>query len=185
MAGGRTNMIDAIFQFLARLFEFDKEPDEAIRAVLAPKKEAKKQRPKNTLVLELTRIWYTAMSTIGELTIDDRFECYILEDADRLKKRRKKVYGKTAIPRGTYEVRLTYSPRFKKKLPVLANVPGFTGIRIHAGNTPEDTEGCLLPGLTRSENFVGLSKRAFGKLIRKLEGAEREGKRIIIKVGPL
>jgi hypothetical protein len=178
-------MIDALFKLLSNLFDFDKEPNEAIKDIIAPKKEAKKKKPKNTLVLELTRTWYTAASTIGELTIDGKFECYILEDADRLRKRRKKEYGKTAIPRGTYEIRLTYSPRFKKKLPLLANVPGFTGIRIHAGNTAEDTEGCLLPGLTRSENFVGQSKRALGKLIKQLERAEREGKRIIIKVGPL
>jgi len=145
----------------------------------------KTQASKPTMTLLLDRIWFTEHSTIGELSIDGEFECYILEDYDRLSKGENKVYGKTAIPRGTYEIKLSYSPRFKKKLPLLTNVPGFTGIRIHAGNTAKDTEGCLLPGRTRSENFVGQSKRAFNSLIKKLESAEREGKRIIIQVEPI
>jgi hypothetical protein len=122
-------------------------------------------------------------STIGKLYIDGKYECFILEDFDRLSKGRKKIRGITAIPGGTYEISITYSPKFKRKLPVLRNVPGFTGIRIHAGNTAKDTEGCLLPGTTRSEDFVGQSKRAFNKLYRKLERAKREGKTIKIEVG--
>lgn len=149
------------------------------------KKVAKAKKLKDTVVLTLDRIWFTARSTIGKLMIDGEFECYILEDFDRLAKGEKKIYGETAIPRGTYEIRLTYSPRFKKKLPLLVNVPGFTGIRIHAGNTAKDTAGCLLPGTTRSENFVGQSKRAFNKLYEKLERAKQEGKQIIIEVDPI
>lgn len=165
-------MIKQLLQFLQDLFHFDKEPQDALNEVLTP--------PIMTLILD--RIWFTRRATIGELSIDGEFECYILEDFDRLKKGGKKVYGTTAIPKGTYKIRLTYSPRFKKKLPILLNVPGFTGIRIHAGNTAKDTEGCLLPGLTKSENFVGQSKRAFGKLYTKLKRAKKENKRIIIKI---
>jgi len=136
----------------------------------------------NTLKLVLDRVWYTKYSTIGELSIDGKFECYILEDYDRLRHNRRKKHGETAIPRGTYEVRLTYSSRFKKTLPLLISVPRFRGIRIHAGNTAKDTEGCLLPGTTRSENSVGQSKRAFNKLFKKLEKAKRENKQITIEV---
>ncbi len=137
---------------------------------------------KKTLKLTLDRVYFTPKSTIGELSIDGKFECYILEDYDRLSKSRRKVHGQTAIPRGTYEVKLTYSPRFKRTLPLLTSIPGFTGIRINAGNTARDTEGCLLPGITRSKNFVGQSKRAFNKLYKKLTRAKSQGKRIIIEV---
>lgn len=138
-----------------------------------------------TMVLVLDRIWYTEKSTVGALYIDGKYECFILEDSDRLKKNRRKVYGETAIPRGTYEIRLNYSRKFKRILPLLSNVPGFSGIRIHAGNTARDTEGCLLPGVTRGTNSVGQSKRAFKKLYKKLERAKSDNKKIIIKIDPL
>jgi hypothetical protein len=138
--------------------------------------------PNNELFLVLERKWYTKKSTIGELSIDGKFECYILEDYDRLSKARKKVYGETAIPRGTYTIRLNKSPRFKRILPLLISVPGFSGIRIHAGNTAKDTEGCLLPGTTRRKDFVGQSKRAFSKLYKKLERAKSENRKIIMEI---
>jgi len=129
-------------------------------------------------MLKLHRKWITNNSTVGELLVNGVFECYILEDTIR----QEKVYGETAIPSGIYEVGITYSPRFKRKLPVLRDVPGFKGIRIHAGNTAKDTEGCLLPGQTRDTDFVGRSKRAFNALYSKLEEAQRQSKKIIIEV---
>lgn len=140
---------------------------------------------KKQMILILDRVWCTEKSTIGQLYIDGWNECLILEDYDRLKKNRRKVYGETAIPRGTYEIRLNYSRKFKRILPLLSNVPGFSGIRIHAGNTARDTEGCLLPGVTRGTNSVGQSKRAFKKLYKKLERAKSDNKKIIIKIDPL
>jgi len=181
--GGR-NVVEKLLKLLEVFFNGKNTVKPAVTTVKKHSKPKKKKSPP-TLTLVLDRIWFTGESTIGELKIDGQFECYILEDFDRLSKGGKKVYGQTAIPKGTYDIRLTYSPRFKKKLPLLVNVPGFTGIRIHAGNTAKDTEGCLLPGSTRSQNFVGQSKRAFNKLYTKLERAKQEGKRIIIKVDPI
>lgn len=95
--------------------------------------------------------------TIGKLYIDDNYYCDTLEDTIRSGE---KIYGKTAIPAGEYKVKKTYSPRFEKKLPEILNVPGFTGVRIHAGNTAKDTEGCILLGLNRAKGAVLNSKNA-------------------------
>lgn len=105
--------------------------------------------------LTLIRKYFNPESTIGELFVDNKFFCHILEDVDRnlsssmeieeIKKL--KVKSLTAIPTGTYEVIINYSGRFKQDMPLLLNVPGFEGIRIHVGNTSLDTDGCLLAGL--------------------------------------
>jgi hypothetical protein len=76
----------------------------------------------------------------------------------------------TAIPAGTYKVKITYSPRFKKKVPEVLDVPGFEGIRIHPGNKAEDTEGCILVGQSKSKDWVGQSKMAYESLYRKIDG---------------
>ena len=102
----------------------------------------------STAHLLLVRDTFTDKSTIGKLTLEGTHICDILEDTDRQLESnpKSKVYGETAIPRGTYEVVLTYSPRFKKILPLLLKVPGYEGVRIHTGNKPEDTDGCLIVG---------------------------------------
>ena len=127
-------------------------------------------------LITVRRKWYTDKSTIGELTFDD-FKCFTLEDTVR--KDGIKVYGKTAIQGGRYEVVLTYSERFKKFMPLLLNVPKFEGIRIHSGNKPEDTEGCILVGLVRPPDQKDLildSRAAFSLLMAKLEPASKVGK---------
>ena len=116
--------------------------------------------------LTLIRTEKNKNETIGELYVDDTFECYILEDVVR--EEGVKVYGETAIPYGTYNVSITYSPRFKRNLPLLLNVPNFSGIRIHPGNFHKDTEGCLLPGTGKTANSVTNSRVAFNKLYDKL-----------------
>ncbi|MCI1005197.1 DUF5675 family protein [Herbaspirillum sp. C7C8] len=108
----------------------------------------------------------TKKSTAGKLFIDGQFECYTLEDVVRA--RGVKVYGQTAIPAGTYQVLLTQSPRFKRVLPLLLNVPGFEGIRIHPGNKAEDTDGCILVGDAPAPDWLGQSKVAFDRLFTKL-----------------
>ena len=122
--------------------------------------------------LELKRLHKTNNSTIGELSIDGKFECYVIEDIER----ETKVFGKTAIPKGTYEVVITMSNRFKKPLPLLLNVPNYEGVRIHTGNTSLDTEGCLILGQTRSIDFVGQSKLAMSTFMPKLTQALKKGK---------
>ena len=91
--------------------------------------------------------------TIGKLYIDGVYFCDTLEDTDRLNKgmpaaelAAKKIPGQTAIPEGTYKVIVNTSPKFKRLLPRLVNVPGYEGVLIHRGNTPADTAGCILVG---------------------------------------
>ena len=118
------------------------------------------------------RLHKTQNSTIGELSIDGKFECYTLEDVER----ESKIYGKTAIPKGTYEIVMTMSNRFKIVLPLLLKVPNFEGVRIHAGNYAKDTEGCILLGTTRSIDFIGNSKKAVSNFLPKLKNALDNGK---------
>lgn len=122
--------------------------------------------------LLLKRLHKTDKSTIGELYVDGKFECYTLEDVER----KDKVFGKTAIPKGTYEVIMTMSNRFKKMMPLLLNVPGYEGVRIHSGNKPEDTEGCLLLGKTRGVDSIGESRNAIAAFYPKIESALKVSK---------
>lgn len=112
---------------------------------------------------------FTAKSTIGELYVDDVFECFTLEDV----RREKKISGETCIPKGEYQVVINQSNRFKCLMPQILNVPSFDGIRIHSGNTDKDTHGCILVGLTKAPDFIGKSKEAYEKLFNKLNAANR------------
>lgn len=118
--------------------------------------------------LKLKRQDYSDSRTIGRLSIDGEDFCWTLEDAVRTGP---KVYGKTAIPAGTYAVKLTMSPRFARILPLLIDVPGFDGVRIHPGNTAADTEGCLLVGTGRTNDAITGSRDAFNALMARLEHA--------------
>lgn len=93
-----------------------------------------------------------------------------------------KVPGKTAIPYGTYNVVITWSNRFGRLLPLLENVPGYTGVRIHAGNTSADTEGCLLPGRVRHAKGVGQSRPACDQLLPKIDRALKAGAKVTIEI---
>ena len=131
--------------------------------------------------LTLTRDVFGKEWTQGKLFIDDTFLCYTLEDTDRFLEDDsgvcqdcKKVYGKTAIPRGIYSVKVTDSPRFKKPLPLVEGVPGFTGVRFHAGNSHEDTDGCILVGMDRLETgTITQSQIAMGHLMKLLNSTKR------------
>lgn len=132
--------------------------------------------------LKLIRTEFSSVATIGELYADGVFQCYTLEDVVR-PDGAPKVHGKTAIPVGKYKVIVTQSFRFKRLLPLLVDVPGFEGIRIHPGNTSENTEGCLLVGTTKSPpNFIGNSRTAFASLFALL-GTAKNGITIAIQNG--
>lgn len=105
--------------------------------------------------------------TIGKMYLDGIPFCDTLEDTVR--PAGQKIYGETAIPAGKYKVIKTMSPRFKKLLPLICDVPGFSGVRIHAGNTAADTEGCILVGENKVKGKVINSQITMNKLMTKLD----------------
>jgi hypothetical protein len=111
--------------------------------------------------LHLTRRIFNKNFTIGDLYVDGIWFAYCLEDPVR---NGRKIKGQTAIPEGDYKVVLDYSNRFKKIMPHILDVPNFEGIRIHSGNTAEDTEGCILVGQLGLKDSIGESRRAFDAL---------------------
>ena len=117
--------------------------------------------------------------TAGNLLIDGQFECMTLEDQVRCGP---KVFGETAIPAGTYDVVVTYSPHFKRDLPLVLGVPGFEAIRIHPGNTTNDTEGCILVGQFMQGNELRNSRAAFDALYSKIETSIKNGQKITLEI---
>ena len=108
-----------------------------------------------TTELRVERRWFSPDATIGELLAPDRtMLAFTLEDAYRGDDPAKKVPGKTAIPCGRYKVVRDWSPKFNRQMLHLLDVPGFSGIRIHAGNTPADTDGCIIIGKARMADKV-------------------------------
>lgn len=134
--------------------------------------------------LLLDRKEYADEATLGDLYVDGVWECVTLED--ELAINGKKDPGKTCIPDGIYEVLITWSPKFKRRLPLLIEVPGFDGIRIHPGNTVEDTNGCLLTGekliQVSGVPFLTHSAAAFERLFAKLDKAYTVGEKLSIEV---
>lgn len=130
----------------------------------------------------LNRIAKKAKYTIGKLYINDKYFCDTLEDTDRgltqyMTEQQigsKKVYGETAIPTGTYRIIISYSNKFKKQMPLLLNVPGFAGIRIHSGNTEKDSLGCILVGKNKSVGKVLESRDTYSKLFSILQEANKK-----------
>ena len=130
----------------------------------------------------LNRIAKRAKYTIGKLYINDQYFCDTLEDTDRgltqsMTEQQigsKKVYGETAIPTGTYRIIISYSNKFKKQMPLLLNVPGFAGIRIHSGNTEKDSLGCILVGKNKAVGKVLESRDTYSKLFSILQEANKK-----------
>lgn len=129
--------------------------------------------------IKITRTWKTDESIIGCLYVyNDKdktssiFKCFTLEDVER----DSKVWGKTSIPKGRYKVTLTYSSKFGRNLFMLENVKNFSRIYFHEGNWAKDTEGCILLGLIRNNNFLEQSKIAvtiFESLLKKVYEKEQ------------
>lgn len=139
--------------------------------------------------LELKRRFLGESYTIGSLSIDGKKFCDTLEDEVRdLNKNgvfdgdEKKVYAETAIPYGTYNVVVDYSPKFKRELPRLQNVKHFEGILIHRGNTAEDSAGCILVGENKVKGKVVNSTPYEKELVRILKEAQDRKEPITIKI---
>ena len=139
--------------------------------------------------LEHKRRFLGESYTIGSLSIDGKKFCDTLEDKVRdLNKNgvfdgdEKKVYGETAIPYGTYDVVVDYSPKFKRELPRLQNVRHFEGILIHRGNTAEDSAGCILVGENKVKGKVINSTPYEKELVRILKEAQGRKEPITIKI---
>lgn len=150
----------------------------------------------------IDRKWKKEDYTIGKLYVDGVFFSNTLEDRDRgltstmsieeIKK--KKKTGDTAIPTGTYKVRMDIpSPRFSKsnwyikncngaKMPRLKDVPGYDGVLVHCGNTAKDTEGCILVGKNDVKGMVTKSKDYFLKLYNIMYTAYKKGENIEITI---
>lgn len=128
--------------------------------------------------IELVRIAFKDTYTIGKLYVDDTYFCDVLEDKDRGLESsmseseilEKKVKGQTAIPTGHYVINITYSPKYKRMMPLLLNVKGFSGIRIHSGNSSKDTEGCLLVGKNKQVGKVLESRDTYQRLFKMMQG---------------
>ena len=156
------------------------------------------QKVKTMLIL-LKRIAKKPAYTIGRIFIEGEYFCDTIEDTDRnlhasmdleeLKSR--KVAGQTAIPRGCYQITYTESPKFKSRewakplngqLPLLVNVPGFTGIRIHPGRDQDSTAGCLIVGENKVVGKVINSQATYHKLNDILYPAFKAGEKIWIQI---
>lgn len=134
--------------------------------------------------IRLVREVFSKKSTIGTLYVNGLKFGYTLEDVDRKLEDNPegKVYGKTAIPRGLYEVIIDYSNRFKCQMPRLLDVPGFTGIRIHPGNTDADTDGCILVGAGMGKDTIFSSRVTYNRLMTILDNAFDVGETVQIEI---
>ena len=139
--------------------------------------------------LTLKRIILNPNYTVGELYIDNIYFSSTLEDPNRdynkngvFDGEEKKVYGNTCIPYGTYEVILSYSPKFKRILPEVLKVDQFTGIRFHRGNYVKDTEGCILVGEKVENGVLKNSTPYEEKLVEELKKAVDKKENIALEI---
>lgn len=140
------------------------------------------------MILFLKRFDFQEKCTIGKWWVDDQpTGLFSLEDKVRELDGKPvaewKIPGETAIPRGRYKLKLTFSPHFQRITPELESVPGYSSVRIHPGNTDADTEACLLPGKTwAGGDFIGESREAFDILMGKISAAISAGEEVFVDV---
>ena len=142
--------------------------------------------------LLLARDVFGETYTLGVLTVDGLPFGFTVEDEDRgldagmpiEEIRRRKVKAETAIPAGVYPVKRTWSPKYERLVPIVQNVPGFAGIRIHSGNDEADTEGCILPGLSRdaAKGTIGKSRAAVAWLDKEIAACEARGEAVTLTI---
>lgn len=137
----------------------------------------------------LKRCVFKDKYTEGELFINDKYYCKTLEDTNRDTNKNgkfdngeKKVYGQTCIPFGKYNVEITYSPKFKRNLPLIKDVPEFDGIRIHRGNKPEDTLGCILVGEFVKNGWLSNSTPFEEGIVNLITKAISKGEKVTIEI---
>lgn len=124
----------------------------------------------------MTRDLFDKSFTLGQLYKDGVFFAFTCEDADRrLEDGGTKIKGESAIPRGYYRLTVSESARFRRVMPLITPVPNFSGVRIHGGNTHEDTEGCPLIGVIRTSNGVKQCADAVARLIELIQETEAAG----------
>ena len=139
--------------------------------------------------LKLERKYFKDTYTIGNLYIDGSFFSNTLEDKNRdVNKNGKfdngevKIYGETCIPFGIYRVIVDMSPKFKRELPRLLNVPSFEGVLIHRGNTNKDTAGCILIGENKEVGKVLNSTLYEKRLVKIIKEAITKGEEVTIEI---
>jgi len=131
------------------------------------------------MLLELNRKHGTYDCTLGDLSIDGEWECFTLED---LVREGEKIPGETAIPAGRYKIIIDMSARFRRLMMHVLDVPNFSGIRIHAGNMPKDTEGCILVGQVKGVASISQSRPALSKLYDKVKDAIGRGEEVWLEI---
>lgn len=139
------------------------------------------------LYMKLKRAHHGPGYCVGRLHVDGEWQCYTLEDEVREIETRPcqewKIPGRTAIPRGTYQLVVNYSNRFKRAMPLLLEVPCYEGIRIHPGNHSGNTEGCILVGQEwDGGDFISHSQAAYDALMSKIQQARLDGKHIYLEI---
>ena len=150
--------------------------------------------------LVVSRVWPKESYTIGKFFVNDKRLCESLEDTDRglldsmpaTEILYKKVYGKTAIPKGRYEVKLTQSPKFASRswakkygglVPEICNVKCYSGVRIHPANRAEEILGCIAIGENTKKGMVLNSVKWYDILMREyLFPAHMRGEKIYITI---
>lgn len=134
-------------------------------------------------MLRVKRDVFDPKFTLGTLSVDGELFGYTVEDTDRkLELGGTKVPKETAIPRGTYFVKLSFSQRFQRVMPEVLNVPNFIGIRFHGGNTAANTEGCILLGSTRTPTGVANCAAVNERLIRLINAMLQTNQHVLLEV---
>lgn len=134
--------------------------------------------------IEVIRDTLTHDASLGKMLVNGSFFGYTCEDKDRELETYpdRKVMHETAIPRGTYKVVVSFSHHFDRELPELLDVPGFTGVRIHGGNGPADTDGCVLLGRVRTADGCANCAERNTTLMNMIQQAEDAGEDVCISI---
>lgn len=149
------------------------------------------------MIIRVDRKWKKSTYTVSNVYIngqrfsDGKNYCNALEDADRgltdkmtvEQIKAKKIYGKTAIPTGEYDVTITYSPKFKRNMPLVNNVKGFDGIRLHSFNTAEECLGCIGFGKNDKVGWISNSRYWTGLVEEKIKNALGRGEKVKLIIG--